>query len=280
MIDRQNVENIMNPRGLEHPVATGAALAVGTLALAGINISTYLHRVNHGGVVFDKRVQTAFEWANHFTTGMTLRDWWVHLTHHEHPDEYNELAHSVWNQSRPDGAPEAPIEAFRDPYSVKLEGFMRVKFLTPVLHGRARRKLVPWVLELAEYDKESGINNRDHWPKYLRNVDIEKAQPDRYTNKRSALGIAALGGAITAIKGPKVGLVWAGVHVGGLLMMGGMINADAHTGQKSGFVNRLKVLLGKEQPVPDEKGEYAANVLHGKEGLLFGEYHHQYHRIL
>ena len=275
---REAVERVLNPRETKHPYLEGAAIAAGTLTLAGFAISGWLHRPIHAGVKYKESVKRVFRKVNFFSTGMPQTDWVTHLPHHEYPDHYDEEAHLDWNENRPDGAPEAPVEAFRDPYSVVLEGYMRVKFNTSGLHRKAKKTILPWLHELNAYDKASGMEDREHWPKIYRHVDLDvEGDPQKIRNRAPYLGLIAVGAAIAATRSPKAALTWTAIHVPMLMNMGGFINAEAHTGQKKGFWNRTKVLLGIEQPVPDEKGEFAADILTGNEAVMFGEPRHQYH---
>jgi hypothetical protein len=122
MTERFIPDEIVNPRGLEHPVLVGAALGAVAAYAAGVNISTWLHRGTHGGVEFSDGAKKFWGTTNFFLTGMPKIDWADHLSHHEYNDRYDEEAHTSWNESRPEGTPEAPEEVFSDPYSPQREG--------------------------------------------------------------------------------------------------------------------------------------------------------------
>ncbi len=272
-----NYEKLLNPRGLRHPVAAGILLGGASAYAAGVMITTWLHRKTHGGVEYSEGTKKVMHGLNLTFTGMPFIDWTDHIVHHAYPDQENWEALNEWNDRRPEGAPEAPIEAFRDPYSVKLDGYKKVLFNTPGLHRRAKKTIVPFLLDLHAFDQESGLEDRQHWPAHFRNVDIEEADPEAFRNKYPYAGIVMKAAGITATLGPVVAAAEAATHVGAMFAMAGDINAVNHTGQKKGWINRLKVLAGKEEPVPDEKGEYAANILEGFEAVVLGEKRHKDH---
>lgn len=282
----ENIERLLNPKGLKHPYLTGIAIGAVSAYGAGIVISGWLHRSTHGGVEYSEVPKRAWRGANLMLTGMPKFDWVDHLAHHAYPDQEDTEAQAKWNESRPEGAPEAPIEAFRDPYSVVLEeradkmpgnGYRKVMFNTSGLHRRAKKAIVPFLQELDRSDKEHGRETREHWPKHFMNVDMEEGNPNAIRNKYPWAGLVALGALETVVFGPKVAAPAMATHIIAMLGMGGDINSINHTGQKSGVINRAKVLLGKEKPVPDEKGEYAADLLPGKEFIVLGEPRHKQH---
>ncbi len=282
----ENLERLLNPRGLEHPYLTGVALGAITAYAAGITISGWLHRSTHGGVEYTEATKKAWRGANFMLTGMPKFDWTDHLAHHAFPDQENHLAMQEWNDNRPLGAPEAPIEAFRDPYSVILEeepdklpgnGYRKVLFNTSGLHRRAKKAIVPFLHKLDRSDKEHGRDTREHWPEHFQNVDIEEGDPDAVRNKYPYAGLILKGAIETVFLGPKVAAPSMATHLIALVGMGGDINSINHTGQKSGVINRARVLLGLDKPVPDENGEYAADLLEGKEAILLAEPRHKQH---
>jgi hypothetical protein len=268
---------LMNPHNLEHPILTGVAIG-STLAYgAGIVISAWLHRSTHGGVEYEEPAKKFWRGANFLLTGMPKKDWVDHLTHHEYSDRESIEDQQTWNESRPEDAPEAPIEIFRDPYSVVLNGYLKVLFNTSGLHSKARKAINPFLEELQKYDTANGLRDREHWPKYLQRVDMEEANPEALRNKKPTVGIVAVHGSITLILGPAVAIPSAIAHVGPLLGMGGFVNAVNHTGQKKGFMNRVKTLLGKKDPVADENGYFAADIAQGCEFIVMGEPRHKQH---
>lgn len=272
-----DLEKLTNPRNLKHPVATGVVIgAVGAYA-AGVCITDWLHRSTHRGVEFGEGAKKFWRGANLVFTGMPKADWVDHIVHHAKPDQEDWDGLNDWNTNRPEGAPEAPIEAFRDPYSCALEGYSKVLFNTPGLHRRAKTAINPFLQKLQAFDEQNDINDRNHWPEHLRNVDMDEANPDAFRNKYPYAGLVALGGINAVLFGPLTAAVASGVHIGAMFGMAGDINAINHTGQKKGFWNRLKVLAGKEQPIPDEKGEYAADLAEGWESIVLGEKRHKYH---
>lgn len=279
MEKRRLASALLNPHEVKHPVRKGLLLGAGAAAIAGLSVTTWLHRSNHGGVEYKKPVKKAFRAINFMFTGMPKAHWWDHLVHHKYSDTYGEEDHKKWNETRPEGAPEAPVEAFRDPYSVRLESYPQVLFNTGGLHRKAWKKIMPFVLGLAEHDKQRGVpeGERQHWPEHFRRVDIEEADPTALRNKRPAVGLIALGVAETVAFGPAVSVPAMAVHVGALEVMGGYINAVAHTGRGKGFWHRVKVLAGREEPIPQDDGSLASDIMTGREGYFFGEPHHNYH---
>lgn len=252
-------------------------LGAGVAYVAGLTISTYLHRSMHGGVEFKEPAKRVLRKVNWLTTGMAWIDWVDHLSHHAFPDRYDEKAHKDWNAGRPEGAPEAPAAVFRDPYSSKLEGYWKVHFNTPGLHRKAIKDMLPFVHKLNDFDKLNETQTRDHWPEHLRRVDVDEGDPAALRNKYKSLGIVTTWGAVGAVAGPAVAIPGAAVHIGAMFNMAGFINAETHTGQEKGFKNRLNVMLGRKDPVPDERGEFAANLLEGHEWLVAGEPRHGDH---
>ncbi len=276
-LENSSVEKILNPRGFEHPVLTGVALGGVTAYAAGIVISGWLHRSTHGGVEYSDGTQKVWRGANWLLTGMPKADWVDHLVHHAYPDQENSIAQDSWNKQRPVGSPESPIEVWRDPYSVILEGYPKVLFNTSGLHRLAKKAILPFLFELDEFDKINNLNDREHWPEHLVRFDIEEANPNAFRNKYPFLGLVLKGTVETALLGPSVSIPLISTHIIALIGMGGDINSINHTGQTKGFINRLKVIIGKEKPIPDEKGEYAADILTGFESVVIGEQRHKYH---
>jgi hypothetical protein len=277
MSEKLSINKILNPRGIKHPVAKGLLLGAGTAYAAGIVVSGWLHRSTHGGVEYGPKAKRAWRGANLMLTGMPKFDWADHLAHHAFPDRHDKKAQDAWNNYRPKGAPEAPDEAYRDPYSVVLEGYKRVLFNTSGLHRRAKKAIGPFLHSLNSFDQQTGNADRKHWPAHFRRIDMDEGDPTAFRNRYPYLGLVALGIGEAVTLGPAVALPAMSVHLVGLLGMGGDINAVNHTGQTKGFMNRLRVLTGRDQPIPDENGEFAANLMPGFEALVMGEQHHQFH---
>lgn len=275
--ERSVFEKIANPHDLEHPALVGLAIGAVSAYAAGVVISGWLHRSTHGGVEYSEGTKKLWRGANWFLTGMPKAEWSDHLVHHAYPDREDHQAQDDWNANRPTGAPEAPIEAFRDPYSGIQEGYLTVLFNTSGLHRRAKKKIMPFLYGLHEFDQESGAQTRDHWPTHLRRVDMEEANPQALRNKYPFAGLILKGTVETVLFGPAVSAVSIPTHIVSMLYMGGDINAVKHTGQKQGFRNRIRVLLGKDEPVPNSRGEFAADMNKGYEALVLGEPSHERH---
>lgn len=137
--------------------------------------------------------------------------------------------------NRPDGAPESPIEVWRDPYSVILESYPKVLFNTSGLHRRAKKAILPFIFKLDKFDKDNNITDRRHWPKHIQRFDMEEADPNAIRNRFPYAGLVLKGTVETLLLGPKVSIPSVSVHIGALLLMGGDINSVNHTGQKKGF---------------------------------------------
>lgn len=279
MSEKLTFRKVLNHRDVKHPAAKGVLLGAATAFAAGNVISGWLHRSTHGGVEYSERVKKVLRGANFMLTGMPKIDWVDHLAHHAYPDKYDQEAHESWNHSRPNGAPEAPKEAFRDPYSCELEGYPKVLFNTSGLHRKAKKAIVPWLRQLEQFDKDKGLdpNNRSHWPEPYRRVDMEEGDPSAIRNRFPIMGLVALGIGEAALGGIGVALPAMAIHVPAILGIGGDINAINHTGQARGFINRARVIAGLDRPIPDENGFFAANIMTGNEGLVVGEQHHKYH---
>jgi hypothetical protein len=279
MSEKSLANKLLNPRGIKHPIVKGVLLGAATAVPAGIVISGWLHRSTHGGVEYSERAKKVWRGANLVFTGMPKIDWVDHLAHHAFPDKYDQAAHEKWNKNRPQSAPLAPAEAFRDPYSVKLEGYMSVLFNTAGLHRKAKKQIVPFLHGLDAFDKSVGNDalDRSHWPEPYRRVDMKEADPKAFRNRYPYMGLVALGVGEAVAFGPAVAIPAVATHIGALFGMAGDINAINHTGQRKGFINRSRVLIGIDQPIPAANGSLAANLLVGNEGITEGEAHHEYH---
>lgn len=298
---------------LEHPVrslAIGAAVGTAALGGAGINVSLWLHRVKHGGVILHEGAKRVFRKTNFFLTGMSNFDWNTHLAHPhgdgEGEDNFVEMCDS-WNAGRPEGAPEAGVAVFRNPYSVVFEneggittleqlrmanegedlgdilegglknGYRRVFSDTPSMHGKAKKVINPFVYALAEFDNRTGRTDREHWPAHLRSIDIEEGNPKAIRNKYSWLGLVSLGVTEAAVLGAPATAVAMGIHVFGLLRIGGFINSPAHFGAGKGFRDRYAVWSGKKLPRFNENGDLATSILPRFSLLFMGENIHDQH---
>ena len=301
------LQHVLGYEDLARNIEIGAALGMASLAGAGLNVSLWLHRGEHGGVVYHEKVKKVLRVTNQITTGMTQSDWADHLVHHAYGDEENQAARDAWNATRPEGYPEAPIRVFRDPYSVILEneggvttkaqllaanagedlgelakgglatGYRRVFFGTSPMHRKSKIEINPFLQEMYALDQQHGVTTRDHWPEHLRNVDMKEADPKAIRNKYSWLGIAALGTAEGVIFGAPTGITETSIHILGLFGIAGVINSHAHLAKGKGFIKRTKVWFGKELPELDEDNELATVILPKLTVLTMGEGNHLPH---
>ena len=251
------------------------ALSGAMVMAEGVVMSSDLHRdETHGAVELSPEVKFVAEAVNWLLSGMNPREWKVvHLVHHAFqdrepsPEEWAELQQKY---------PGAPIEAFRDPHSPILEGHLNVLFKNGLVYYRkAAKKILPYLLEL-----EANEVDRSQWPPHLKDVDLTQSRFEQTLDKiphARSLGLVVTGLGLSAIFGPKQGALTMGVYVPAVLELGGGVNMLGHTGQVKSEWERLLVILGKRQAVPDEKGSYASNFFKHISFVTAGEANHADH---
>lgn len=251
------------------------ALTAGMTLTEGIVMSSYLHRANtHESVSFNPQAQLAAEVINWGLSGMTPLEWQVvHLTHHAFQD--SEPTEQQWKTIQ-EHYPKAPIEAFRDPHSPILEGHLNV--LTKngaVYYPKAAKAILPYLRGLQAERVE-----RELWPPHLMRVNLEQSRFEHTLDKiphGRLLGLVAVGGAIAAARGPKTAIATMACYIPSVLLLGGGVNMMGHTGQVENEIERIRVIMGKQQAIPDENGSYASNFFKWLSFFTAGEASHGDH---
>ncbi len=254
----------------------GSALIAGGLAMAmGIEMSADLHRNRtHKSYELDERAQRVGECVTWLLSGMTPLEWTVtHLTHHAFQDsEPNEEQWGLIQKAYPN----APVEAFRDPHSPVIEGYLNILFKNGTkYYPKASKRIVSYLRGL-----EADNVPREEWPPHLRNVDLNQSQFEKLIDKAPhgrMLGLVATGVGISALRGPKRGLMTMGIYIAAVLSLGGGVNSLGHTGKTDNIVDLLKVMVGTKKPVPDENGSFACDFAKHLEFFTAGEARHGRH---
>jgi len=241
----------------------------------GIVMSGYLHRSNtHNSVELNSKLQTLAEVTNWLLSGMNPLEWKVtHLTHHEFQD--SQPTANEWQQIQ-QKYPGVPIEAFRDPHSPVIEGYLKILFGNGAYYyPKAAKKITTYLKDLEEKNVP-----RKNWPDHLADVDLSQSKFETTIDKiphGRMLGLVATGGALLAARGPKKALSTMAVYIPGVLVLGGGVNMQGHTGQVTSEIDRLKVVLGIKPPKPDDQGSYASNFFKKLAFVTAGEANHADH---
>ena len=234
------------------------AMAAATAYTMAMTMSGLLHRgETHGAVEYHPAVREVGKFATWMLSGMNPKEWeLVHRVHHAFTDrEPNE---EQWEDLQW-LYPGSPKDVWQDGHSPIRTSHLHILGKNGPEYRKAANHIVPYVQDL-----EERAVPREEWPPHLAMVDLSKNWMDRHLYDRKHAGVEGLtffgatlmvGMAVkdhSVVQGIENTLIIESIHIPAVLGVGGIVNAAGHLGTAKGFIPKMRVMLGKDAPVPNE----------------------------